>query len=134
MAAEDVEFVDYERDDGDDDGMDDEEEDGEVSVRALPVPHIVAPAVPRTSRGRFVDRSRSVIASTRDRFDSLPFAGNSAHGGPQRCENPCATPSPFFWGVISRFGVSRWGFAMFEASPCVVWGLFRWESRGKFAG
>ena len=88
MAAEDVEFVDYERGDGDedDDGMEDEEEeeDGEVSARALPVPHIAAPAVPRTSRGRFVGRSRSVIASTRDRFESIPFAGTSAHGGPQR--------------------------------------------------
>ncbi|XP_037436737.1 RNA-binding protein Y14B-like isoform X1 [Triticum dicoccoides] len=82
MAAEDVEFVDYERDDGDED--DEGMEDGEVSARALPVPHIAAPAVPRTSRGRFVGRSRSVIASTRDRFDSLPFAGTSAHGGPQR--------------------------------------------------
>uniref|UniRef100_A0A453M6K6 Uncharacterized protein n=1 Tax=Aegilops tauschii subsp. strangulata TaxID=200361 RepID=A0A453M6K6_AEGTS len=114
MAAEDVEFVDYERDE-DDDGMEDEEEDGEVSARALPVPHIAAPAVPRTSRGRFVGRSRSVIASTRDRFDSIPFAGTSAHGGPQRCENPLPDPPPplFFWGVISRFGVSGRGFPMF---------------------
>ncbi|KAE8769698.1 RNA-binding protein 8A [Hordeum vulgare] len=85
MAAEDVEFVDYERgEDEDDEGMEDEE-DGEVSARALPVPRIaVAPSVPRTGRGRFVGRSRSVMASTRDRFDSIPFAGSSAHGGPQR--------------------------------------------------
>ncbi|KAL6638103.1 hypothetical protein ACP70R_025675 [Stipagrostis hirtigluma subsp. patula] len=74
--GEDVEFVDYDQDD--EDAMD---EDGRAA-RALPVPHIVSPAVVRT-RGRFAGRSPSVLASSRDRFDSLSGAGDQAHG-PQR--------------------------------------------------
>jgi RNA-binding protein 8A len=77
---EDVEFVDYDQDD--EDAM---EEDGRA-VRALPVPHIVSPAVVRT-RGRFAGRSPSVLASSRERFDSITDDGNNGFG-PQRCENP----------------------------------------------
>uniref|UniRef100_A0ACD5WG93 Uncharacterized protein n=1 Tax=Avena sativa TaxID=4498 RepID=A0ACD5WG93_AVESA len=80
-VAEDAEYVEYDRhDDDDDDGMD---EDGQVSARALPVPHIVTPASAR-ARGRFLGRSASVLASSRDRFDSVPVPPNSPHGGPQR--------------------------------------------------
>nr|CAB3497744.1 unnamed protein product [Digitaria exilis] len=75
-ADEDMEFVDYDQDD--EDAM---EEDGR-STRALPVPHIVSPAVVRT-RGRFVGRSPSVLTSTRDRFDSLTDDGDDGYG-PQR--------------------------------------------------
>jgi RNA-binding protein 8A len=83
---EDVEFVDYDQDD--EDAM---EEDG-PAARALPVPNIVSPAVVRT-RGRFAGRSPSILASSRDRFDSLTNDGDQGHG-PQRCENPLATT---FW-------------------------------------
>ncbi|CAN6308795.1 unnamed protein product [Urochloa humidicola] len=74
--VEDVEFVDYDQDD--EDAM---EEDGRAA-RALPVPHIVSPAVVRT-RGRFAGRSPSVLVSSRDRFDSLTDDGDDGHG-PQR--------------------------------------------------
>ncbi|TVU44477.1 hypothetical protein EJB05_03920, partial [Eragrostis curvula] len=74
--AEDEEFVDYDQDD--EDAM---EEDGRAA-RALPVPHIVSPAVVRT-RGRFAGRSPSVLASSRDIFDSVPNAGGQGQG-PQR--------------------------------------------------
>ncbi|KAJ1293058.1 hypothetical protein BS78_01G039200 [Paspalum vaginatum] len=75
-GEDDVEFVDYDQDD--EDAM---EEDGRAA-RALPVPHIVSPAVVRT-RGRFVGRSPSILASSRDRFDSL--SDDRDHGpGPQR--------------------------------------------------
>ncbi|KAF0910951.1 hypothetical protein E2562_005343 [Oryza meyeriana var. granulata] len=77
-TAEDVEFVDYDHDD-DEDAMD---EDDRTGGRALPVPHIVSQGVMRT-RGRLLGRSPSVLASNRDRFDSLADAGNSGHG-PQR--------------------------------------------------
>ncbi|PAN44400.1 hypothetical protein PAHAL_9G039900 [Panicum hallii] len=73
---EDVEFVEYDQDD--EDAM---EEDG-PAARALPVPHIVSPAVLRT-RGRFAGRSPSILASSRDRFDSLTNDGDQGHG-PQR--------------------------------------------------
>ncbi|CAN6297328.1 unnamed protein product [Urochloa humidicola] len=73
---ENVEFVDYDQDD--EDAM---EEDGRAA-RALPVPHIVSPAVVRT-RGRFAGRSPSILASSRDRFDSLADDGDNGHG-PQR--------------------------------------------------
>ncbi|RCV40313.1 hypothetical protein SETIT_9G042600v2 [Setaria italica] len=73
---EDVEFVDYDQDD--EDAM---EEDGRA-VRALPVPHIVSPAVVRT-RGRFAGCSPSVLAPSRDRFDSLTDEGDNGYG-PQR--------------------------------------------------
>ncbi|XP_051177552.1 RNA-binding protein Y14B [Lolium perenne] len=78
-VAEDVDFAEYGRvdDDEDDDGMD---EDDEAAARALPVPHIATPASAR-ARGRFLGRSASVLASSRDRFDSIP---SSPHGGPQR--------------------------------------------------
>nr|AHX83803.1 RNA-binding protein 8A [Oryza sativa Japonica Group] len=59
-AAEDVEFVDYDRDE-------EEEED----------------AMDEDDRGRLLGRSTSVLASNRDRFDSLVDAGNPGHG-PQR--------------------------------------------------
>ncbi|XP_062212792.1 RNA-binding protein Y14B-like [Phragmites australis] len=75
-AVEDVEFLDYDQDD--EDAMD---EDGRAA-RALPVPHIVSPAVVRT-RGRFAGRSPSVLASSRDRLNSLSEAGGHGHG-PQR--------------------------------------------------
>jgi len=78
---EDVEFVDYDQDD--EDAM---EEDG-PAARALPVPHIVSPAVVRT-RGRFAGRSPSILASSRDRFDSLTNDDGDQGHGPQRCENP----------------------------------------------
>ncbi|CAM0877122.1 unnamed protein product [Alopecurus aequalis] len=78
MAAEDVEFVEYGR------NGEDEDEDDQAAARALPVPHIVTPGAAR-ARGRFLGRSASVLASSRDRFDSVPGAGNnSPHGGPQR--------------------------------------------------
>ncbi|CAN6322207.1 unnamed protein product [Urochloa humidicola] len=76
VEEEDVEFVDYDQDD--EDAM---EEDGRAA-RALPVPHIVSPAVVRT-RGRFAGRSPSVLASSRDRFDSLADDGDNGPG-PQR--------------------------------------------------
>ncbi|KAL6894310.1 hypothetical protein ACP4OV_008408 [Aristida adscensionis] len=75
--GEDVEFVEYDQDD-EEDAMD---EDGRAA-RALPVPHIVSPAVVR-ARGRFAGRSPSVLASSRERFDSLSDAGDQGHG-PQR--------------------------------------------------
>ena len=102
-VAEDAEFVEYGRtDDEDDDGMD---EDDQAAARALPVPHIAAPAAAR-ARGRFLGRSASVLASSRDRFDSVPSAGNnSPHGGPQRCEKPPLPDRNYFFGVISRFGI-----------------------------
>jgi RNA-binding protein 8A len=73
-------FVEYGRgDDDEDDGMDEDDQS------PLPVPQIAAPAAAR-ARGRFLGRSASVLASSRDRFDSVPVPANSPHGGPQRCE------------------------------------------------
>uniref|UniRef100_A0A0D9ZET4 RRM domain-containing protein n=1 Tax=Oryza glumipatula TaxID=40148 RepID=A0A0D9ZET4_9ORYZ len=82
-AAEDVEFVDYDRDEEEEeDAMDEDDRGGGRGGRALPVPHIVSQGVMR-SRGRLLGRSTSVLASNRDRFDSLADAGNPGHG-PQR--------------------------------------------------
>uniref|UniRef100_A0A0E0KKK0 RRM domain-containing protein n=1 Tax=Oryza punctata TaxID=4537 RepID=A0A0E0KKK0_ORYPU len=80
MAEEDVEFVDYDRnEEEEEDAMD---EDDRAGGRALPVPHIVSQGVMRT-RGRLLGRSPSVLASNPDRLDSLADAGNPGHG-PQR--------------------------------------------------
>ncbi|EEE60154.1 hypothetical protein OsJ_13057 [Oryza sativa Japonica Group] len=79
-AAEDVEFVDYDRDEEEEeDAMDEDDRGGGRGGRALPVPHIVSQGVMR-SRGRLLGRSTSVLASNRDRFDSLADAGNPGHG------------------------------------------------------
>lgn len=118
-AAEDVEFVDFDQDDDDDQA-------GGRAARALPVPHIVSPAVVRT-RGRLLGLSPSVLASSRDRFDPLSDAGNSGHG-PQRCENPLRN---HFFGVISKFGVLVFRVLYHFRLVCVLlssW--FRRNSRG----
>jgi hypothetical protein len=87
-----AEFVEYGRgheDDDDDDGMDEDDRS------PLPVPQIATPAAAR-ARGRFLGRSASVLAASRDRFDSVPVPANSPHGGPQRCEKtPLTLPDHF---------------------------------------
>lgn len=113
-AAEDVEFVDYDRDEEEEeDAMDEDDRGGGRGGRALPVPHIVSQGVMR-SRGRLLGRSTSVLASNRDRFDSLADAGNPGHG-PQRCEISLCT-SIFFGRELE--------FELLGRVLCAIFGRF----------
>lgn len=129
-AAEDVEFVDYDRDEEEEeDAMDEDDRGGGRGGRALPVPHIVSQGVMR-SRGRLLGRSTSVLASNRDRFDSLADAGNPGHG-PQRCEISLCT-SIFFLGVSSSLNFSVGFCALFLVGLRVIYQLVSRKIREGF--